>query len=110
MDDPLSVKPGEKIIVIGRDNDVLYSDFEPSNPKSKGTHLPDLIDKKNVDILKIIADAIERPGAFAEGNVIFRSEPKWLRVMHQPDYRTHIIFSPPEHKQKEQWKIQKPPR
>ena len=109
MDDPLDIKPGEKVIIIGPENIVLYSDYAPVDASNKEIHLLDVIGSKHQIILRLIAEAMNHPGYFAEGNVVFRSEPKRLRVMHQSDYRTHIIFSPPAQEQKVIWKIEKPP-
>ena len=93
MNDPLALKPDEKAIIIDRDQSVLYTDYESTGRPLKKLHLLDVIDSRDVQILRLISVAVDRPGAFAEGEVIFRTERKRVPVIYGADHRTHIIFS-----------------
>jgi hypothetical protein len=108
MDDPIVVKPGEQAVILGRENMVLYSDFDSASGSKEDLHLLDVIDSSQQDVLRIVATAMDRPGELVESDITFRSERKRIRVMHQPDYRTHIIFSPWEPQSPKEWRIQKP--
>ena len=96
LEDPIRVKPGESAIILGRNSEVLYSDFDPLIPGKQPLFLPDIVSKKDVDLLRLIRVAMDRPGHMVEANISFRSTPMYARALHQEDYRTHIIFSAPK--------------
>jgi methyl-accepting chemotaxis protein len=88
----------EYVIVVDEDNNVLYANFELKSVEGANTHLLDVVDSQQQNLLRFIGQAFDTPGEVVEGETIFKGQNLSVKVVHIGDTselnRTLIHFYP----------------
>jgi hypothetical protein len=94
------VSKNHHAIVVDEDNSVLFTNFPVTGSQGQEgkTHLLDVIDTQQQDVLRLVGVALDRPNQVVETDTMFRSEACHVRAVHLEEEgelrRTLILFEP----------------
>lgn len=95
----LIVPSSSPAIVVDENNNILYTNFEiAAVAEGKKVHLLDVLDTQQQALLRLVAEAFERPDVPVSGETDFKGRKYDLKVLHVGQTtdvsRTLILFSP----------------
>lgn len=93
------VPAGCEALVVDEDNNVLFANFDVPGVSAGGkTHLLDVVDSQQQDLLRLIGMALEKPNELMQGDTVFHSEQRHVKVVHLAETgelkRTLVLFQP----------------
>ena len=77
----------------------MFANFAiPGVGEGQKTHLLDVVDSQQQDLLRLIGMALEKPNELMEGDTVFHSESRHVKIIHLAETgelkRTLVLFQP----------------
>ncbi len=81
----VAVPKGTRALVVDENNNVLYTNFELEATEKQKVHLLDIFDGRQQEIIRVVGEALEKPGKVLRGNAVSKNVKCTVKAVQLPD-------------------------